>query len=124
MLLPKVSQTSPVFFPCFGGHFENGRNFMKFCPVVPEICHGHVHVTKKERRIIIIIIIITRYDSKRMLLRKVSQTLLVFFRVLATILKMDKIFKILKMHTCSSNDDLSLCQILCLYNYPFRSYQH
>jgi hypothetical protein len=27
---------------------------MKFCPVVPEICSGHVHVTKKERRIIII----------------------------------------------------------------------
>jgi hypothetical protein len=36
---------------------------MKFCPVVPEICRGHVHVGKKERRIIIIIIIIiTRYD--------------------------------------------------------------
>jgi len=31
---------------------------MNFCPVVPEICRGHVHVTKKERRIIIIIIII------------------------------------------------------------------
>jgi hypothetical protein len=31
---------------------------MKFCPVVPEICHGHVHVAKKERRIIIIIIVI------------------------------------------------------------------
>ena len=29
---------------------------MKFCPVVPEICHGHVHVAKKERRRIIIII--------------------------------------------------------------------
>ena len=29
---------------------------MKFCPVVPEICRGHVHVAKKERRIIIIII--------------------------------------------------------------------
>ena len=29
---------------------------MKFCPVVPEICRGHVHVPKKERRIIIIII--------------------------------------------------------------------
>jgi hypothetical protein len=29
---------------------------MKFCPVVPEICGGHVHVAKKERRIIIIII--------------------------------------------------------------------
>jgi hypothetical protein len=31
-------------------------DFMKFCPVVPEICRGHVHVAKKERRIIIIII--------------------------------------------------------------------
>jgi hypothetical protein len=31
---------------------------MKFCPVVPEICRGQVHVPgKKERRIIIIIII-------------------------------------------------------------------
>jgi hypothetical protein len=29
---------------------------MKFCPVVPEICRGHVHVAKKERRRIIIII--------------------------------------------------------------------
>ena len=26
---------------------------MKFCPVVPEICRGHVHAAKKERRIII-----------------------------------------------------------------------
>jgi hypothetical protein len=26
---------------------------MKFCPVVPEICCGHVHVPKKERRRII-----------------------------------------------------------------------
>ena len=28
---------------------------MKFCPVVSEICRGHVHVARKERRIIIII---------------------------------------------------------------------
>jgi hypothetical protein len=39
---------------------------MKFCPVVPEICHGQVHVPKKERRIKRrkrrIRIIITRYD--------------------------------------------------------------
>jgi hypothetical protein len=40
---------------------------MKFCPVVPEICRGQVHVPKKERRrkrrrIIIIKMIITRYD--------------------------------------------------------------
>jgi hypothetical protein len=31
---------------------------MKFCPVVPQICCGNVHVAKKERIIIIIIIII------------------------------------------------------------------
>jgi hypothetical protein len=30
---------------------------MKFCAVVPEICHGQVHGPRKERRIIIIIII-------------------------------------------------------------------
>jgi hypothetical protein len=39
---------------------------MKFCPVVPEICRGQVHVPKKERKkerriIIIIIIIIYNY---------------------------------------------------------------
>jgi hypothetical protein len=39
---------------------------MKFCPVVPEICHGQVHVPKKERRIkrIIIIIIIIRNGAR------------------------------------------------------------
>jgi hypothetical protein len=42
---------------------------MKFCPVVPEICRGQVHVPKKERRrkriiIIIIIIIIIRNGTK------------------------------------------------------------
>jgi hypothetical protein len=31
-------------------------SFMKFCPGVPEICRGQIHVPKKERRIIIIII--------------------------------------------------------------------
>ena len=45
-------------------------------------------------------------------------------RVLAAILKMADILKILKTQNCSSNVDLSLCQILCLYHYPFRSYQH
>jgi hypothetical protein len=29
-----------------------------------------------------------------------------------------------KTQNCSSNGDISLCQILCLYHYPFRSYQH
>jgi hypothetical protein len=38
---------------------------MKFCPVVPEICHGQVHVPKKERRIIIIIIINKNNKKKR-----------------------------------------------------------
>jgi hypothetical protein len=42
---------------------------MKFCPVVPEICHGQVHGPPKERRkrrkrIIIIIIIIRRNEAK------------------------------------------------------------
>jgi hypothetical protein len=39
---------------------------MKFCPVVPEICRGQVHVPKKERRTkrrkrVIIIIIIRNF---------------------------------------------------------------
>jgi hypothetical protein len=42
--------------------------------------------------------------------------------VLAAILKMADILKILKTQNCSSNGDLSLCQILCLYYNPFRSY--
>jgi hypothetical protein len=32
-------------------------SFMKFCPVVPEICCGQVHGSQKERRRIRIIII-------------------------------------------------------------------
>jgi hypothetical protein len=32
-------------------------SFMKFCPVVPEICRGQVHGSRKERRRIRIIII-------------------------------------------------------------------
>jgi hypothetical protein len=39
---------------------------MKFCPVVPEICRGHVQVPKKERRRIIII---TRYDYNLMIMK-------------------------------------------------------
>ena len=46
----------------------------------------------------------------------------ILYRVLAAILKMADIFKILKTQICSSNGDLSLCQILCLYHYTFRSY--
>jgi hypothetical protein len=46
------------------------------------------------------------------------------FCILAAILKMADISKIFKMQNCSSNGDLSLCQIVCLYHYTFRSYQH
>jgi hypothetical protein len=45
-------------------------------------------------------------------------------RVLAAILKMADILKISKTQDCSSNGYLSLYQIVCLYHYPFRSYQH
>ena len=45
-------------------------------------------------------------------------------RVLAAILKMANILKNIETQNCSSNGDLSLCQILCLYHYPLRSYQH
>jgi hypothetical protein len=37
---------------------------MKFCPVVPEICRGQVHASRKERIIIIIIKIIIRNGAK------------------------------------------------------------
>ena len=44
------------------------QSFMKFCPVVPEICRGQVHGPRKERRkrkrIIIIIIIRIRNGAK------------------------------------------------------------
>jgi hypothetical protein len=43
------------------------QSFMKFCPVVPEICRGQVHGPRKQRRkrrIIIIIIIIIRNGAK------------------------------------------------------------
>jgi hypothetical protein len=50
---------------------------MKFCPVVPEVCRGQVHVPKKERRIkrrkriiIIIIIMIIRNGAKTISLPK------------------------------------------------------
>jgi hypothetical protein len=48
----------------------------------------------------------------------------ILFRVLAAYLEIADILKILKTHNCSSNGDLSLCQILCLYHYAVRSYQH
>jgi hypothetical protein len=40
-------------------------------------------------------------------------------RVLAAIFKMADILKILKTQNCSSNGDLSLCQILSLFIYYF-----
>jgi hypothetical protein len=46
---------------------------MKFYPVVPEICHGHIHVSKKER-IIIIIIIIIRYDYNLTIMKSPKPT--------------------------------------------------
>jgi hypothetical protein len=46
---------------------------MKFCPIVPQICHGHVHVAKKERRRIIIIIII-RYDYNLTIMKSPKPT--------------------------------------------------
>jgi hypothetical protein len=62
---------------------------MKFCPVVPEICHGHVHVAKKERRriimIIIIIIIIIRNGAKTISLQttfgRLNNLLLIMHKV-------------------------------------------
>ena len=48
----------------------------------------------------------------------------ILYSVLTAILKMADTSKILKTQNCSSNGDLSLCQILCLYHYSFRSYQH
>ena len=38
---------------------------MKFCPVVPEICHGQVHVPKKERKRRIIINNNNNNDNKK-----------------------------------------------------------
>ena len=48
---------------------------MKLCPVVPEICRGHVHVANKERRRRIIIIIIIRNGAKTISLQTTFGTL-------------------------------------------------
>jgi hypothetical protein len=50
-------------------------------------------------------------------------TLKIIYRSVA-ILKMADILKNFKTQNCSSNGDLSLCLIVCLYDYPFRSNQH
>jgi hypothetical protein len=39
---------------------------MKFCPVVPEICRGQVHVPKKERR---------RKRRRRIIIRNRAKTI-------------------------------------------------
>jgi hypothetical protein len=60
---------------------------MKFCPVVPEISRGHVHVAKKERRriIMIIIIIIIRNGAKTISLQttfgRLNNLLLIMHKV-------------------------------------------
>ena len=90
---------------------------MKFCPVVPEICRGQVHGSrKKRRRIRIIIIKITRYDYNLTIMKSPKpatgtiyphikfwwyRTMLNFYppflcRVLAAILKMADISKFWK----------------------------
>ena len=52
---------------------------MKFCPVVPEICHGQVHGARKERRITRtrtrIIIIIIRNGAKTVSLQMLFERL-------------------------------------------------
>ena len=51
---------------------------MKFCPVVPEICRGQVHASRKERirRIIIIIIIIIIIKIKiKIIIRNGAKTI-------------------------------------------------
>jgi hypothetical protein len=49
---------------------------MKFCPVVPEICRGQVHASRKERiRIRIIIIIIKIKIKIKIIIRNGAKTL-------------------------------------------------
>jgi hypothetical protein len=81
---------------------------MKFCPVVPEICRGQVHVPKKERRKRRkrIRLIITRYDYNLTIMKSPkpvidnrfkkliksylrNRTVLNFCGIVATILKME-----------------------------------
>ena len=75
--------------------------FMKFCPVVPEICRGQFRVSKKERRKRIIII--TRYDYNLTIMKSPKpaidtiyphikfwwyRTMLIFCCIVVVILKM------------------------------------
>ena len=43
MISDNVEFLPPIFMPCFGSHFENGRHLEN------EICHGQVHALRKER---------------------------------------------------------------------------
>ena len=90
-----------------GGHFENatGRNFS-----MSGINSGHHYLPTYE--------ILMISDNVEFL------PPIFLCRVLAAILKMADISKIWKTQNCSSNGDISLYQIVCLYHYPFRSYQH
>jgi uncharacterized alpha/beta hydrolase family protein len=76
---------------------------------------------------IIIIIIIILSSAKHELVHGRSQEQqdrISWNLVGITIESMAEILKNFKMQNCSSNGDLSLCQILCLYHYPVRNYQH
>jgi hypothetical protein len=55
---------SAIFKMAAKTRHKNGGGFMKFCPVVPEICGGQVHASRKERIRIIIIKIIIRNGAK------------------------------------------------------------
>ena len=48
---------------------------MKFCPVVPEICCGQVHASRKERIRIIIIIIIIIIIKIKIIIRNGANTI-------------------------------------------------
>jgi hypothetical protein len=48
-LIPEIEKFLPVAI--FKNIFITPPSFMKFCPVVPEICRGQVHGPWKERRI-------------------------------------------------------------------------
>ena len=67
---------------------------MKFCPVIPEICRGQVHVPKKERRrkrIIIIIIkkkIIIRNGANNYYIITISQELFLGFTLEKLVFKL------------------------------------
>jgi hypothetical protein len=70
---------------------------MKFCPVVAEICHGQIHVPKKERRRKRIIIIIIRNGAKTISLPKLFGRLRHSDRSPFCVVKIFKMSAIFKM---------------------------